>query len=198
MKKRKSKSWLIKLIGFFLLLLGICLIAVKALCGLNNQIKEEQAIDNFYITFNKKVENLNIKEVKENKNNYIAVLKIPKINLEKGLVNPDSYYNDVNFNIEFLDSSSMPDENNGNVILASHSGNSNISYFKNLHKLSVDDEIIIYYQKESYFYKVVNIYDVQKTGVVEINRNMNISTLTLITCKHNSDKQLVIIAEMYK
>jgi sortase (surface protein transpeptidase) len=66
------------------------------------------------------------------KMNYIAILKIPKINLERGLVDPNSYLNDVKYNVEILDESSMPDEIGGNVILASHSGTARISYFKNL------------------------------------------------------------------
>ena len=57
------------------------------------------------------------------KYDYIAVLKIPKINLERGLVDRNSYSNNVNYNIQILSNSSMPDEKNGNVILAAHSGN---------------------------------------------------------------------------
>ncbi|MEI3402428.1 MAG: hypothetical protein V8R51_09140 [Clostridia bacterium] len=46
-------------------------------------------------------------------------MKIPSINLERGLVAKDSYYNNVNRNIKILDKSDMPDQENGNVILPS-------------------------------------------------------------------------------
>lgn len=52
---------------------------------------------------------------------YIAVLKIHKINLERGLVDPNSYLNNVNYNLEFVKGTSMPVEKNGNVIIAGHS-----------------------------------------------------------------------------
>ena len=44
--------------------------------------------------------------------------------------------------------------------------------------------------------KVVDIYDIEKTGTAEIIKNKNTTTLTLITCRHNTNKQIVIICEM--
>ena len=52
----------------------------------------------------------------------------------------------------------------------------------------------IYYQGVKYIYKVDEIYDVFKDGSIEIKRNQNKNTLTLITCRKNTkDKQFVII-----
>ena len=90
----------------------------------------------------------------------------------------------------------MPDEVNGNVILAAHSGNARISYFRNLDKLNIGDEISIDYKSNIYKYRVSDIYLIDKNGKAEIIRNINKSTLTLITCKHNKKKQIVVIAEM--
>ena len=130
------------------------------------------------------------------KYNYIAVLKIPKINLEKGLVEKNSKYNNINYGVQILKESDSPDVINGNVILAAHSGTANISYFRNLDKLDLGDDAIIYYQGNTYNYKVVKKYDVDKTGKIIIKRDRNTSTLTLITCRHNTDKQIVIILEL--
>ena len=48
-----------------------------------------------------------------------------------------------------------------------------------------------------YTYKISNIYTVEKTGQVEITRNKNISTLTLITCtKGDNLTQTVYIADL--
>ena len=123
-------------------------------------------------------------------------MKIPKISLERGLVDPDSYLNNVNYNVEILDDSDMPNVKSGNVILAAHSGNSRISYFKNLDKLDIGDEISIDYQNKFYTYKVTDKYLIEKTGYAEIIRNKNKNTLTLITCKHNTNNQVIIIAEL--
>ena len=74
--------------------------------------------------------------------------------------------------------------------------NSNISYFKNLNKMELNDLIYVYYNGEKFNYKITNIYDVEKTGQVSISKNNNANTLTLITCRHNTNKQIVIIAEL--
>ena len=97
---------------------------------------------------------------------------------------------------QILKDSSMPDEEKGNVILAAHSGNARISYFKNLDKLVIGDDISIEYNSVIYNYKVIDIYLIDKTGTAEIIRDKNKSALTLITCKHNTNKQIIVIAEL--
>ena len=67
-------------------------------------------------------------------------------------------------------------------------------YFNQLHKLNENDLAYIYYQGTKYIYSVDKIYDVKKDGNVEVIRNKNKNTLTLITCKRNTqDRQLVVI-----
>ncbi len=128
---------------------------------------------------------------------YVGYLSIPKINLKKGFTNIDSNYNNVNKNIQILNSSDYPDKENGNVILASHSGNSSVSYFKDLYQLNKGDLVYIEYNNINYTYKIVNIYTVLKTGQVEVIRNKDISTLTLITCtKNDKTTQTVYISEL--
>ncbi len=90
----------------------------------------------------------------------------------------------------------MPDEENGNVIIAGHSGSARISYFRKLDKLAIGDEASIDYKGKVYNYKIVDIYDIDKTGTAEIIREKNKSTLTLITCRHNTQKQIVVICEL--
>ena len=137
------------------------------------------------------------KEVKkQNKINYIAILKIPKIDLERGLVDPKSYLNNVKYNLEIVEGSSMPDNKNSNLIIASHSGTARISYFRNLNKLSINDEILLIYKNKTYKYKVSNKYEIEKTGTAKIIRNNNKTTITLITCKYKTNKQIVVIADL--
>lgn len=128
---------------------------------------------------------------------YIAKLKIPKINLEKGLVAIDSKYNTVNKNIQIIKGSNYPNVSGGNLILASHSGNNAISYFKNLYKLTKGDKCYITYNNKTYTYKIVNFYNQEKDGTIGIYRDYSKTTLTLVTCTRNSKtKQTVYIAEL--
>lgn len=127
---------------------------------------------------------------------YLATLKIPKVNLERGFYDKASKLNNVDYNIMFHSNSDYPDKENGNVILASHSGTSSISYFKNLYKLELGDLAYLSYKGNTYVYKIVNIYYEEKDGNVAIYRNEEKAVLTLITCtKDNNTKQTVYILE---
>ena len=202
-KHEKRKSWLI-VIGSLIILLGVIDVSLMFIKPAMQQEQEENALKDFYIKEEQKIDKndkTTSEEVKEEskskvKYDYIAVLKIPKINLEKGLVAKDSKYNNINYGVEILKESDSPDVINGNVILAAHSGTANISYFRNLDKINVGDEAIIYYQGKTYNYKFVKIYDIDKTGKAKIKRDNNTSTLTLVTCRHNTNKQIVLIAEL--
>lgn len=199
--KRKNKSWFI-LIGSLLFLTGVGFISYDYFSNKQIDNEEEQALEEFYnieedIIEDTTIEPQKVEEVKE-QINYIAVLKIPKIGLERGLVDPNSYLNNVNYNLEFIKGSSMPDQENGNVIIAGHSGSARISYFRKLDQLVIGDKASLNYKGKVYNYKIVDIYDIDKTGTAEIIREKNISTLTLITCRHNTKKQIVVIAELIK
>ena len=128
---------------------------------------------------------------------YIAVLEIPKINLKKGLYDIDSKYNTVNRNIMILSPSNYPDVENGNFILAAHSGSGYISFFKNLYKLSEEDYAYVYYNNVKYAYKITKIYYQPKIGKLAVYRPTDKTVLTLITCtKGDETTQTVYIAEL--
>ena len=96
-----------------------------------------------------------------------------------------------------INGSTTPDVAGGNLVLAAHSGDAYISYFAYLYKLNVGDQAFVTYGGNTYKYQIVNIYNVPKTGAVTIHRNLDRTTLTLITCTKNSDtEQTVYIAEM--
>ena len=201
--KRRKKSWFI-IIGSLIIVLGFSLLSFDFIKPYVDENTEEKSLEQFYIKEEQiidKNDKTTSDEVEKEKKpkvkyNYIAVLKIPKINLEKGLVEKSSKYNNINYGVQILKESDSPDVINGNVILAAHSGTANISYFRNLDKLDLGDDAIIYYQGNTYNYKVVKKYDADKTGKINIKRDRNTTTLTLITCRHNTDKQIVIILEL--
>ena len=127
---------------------------------------------------------------------YLAKLEIPKIGLSRGFYDKSSSLNRLSINIKMLNESAYPDEVNGNVILAAHSGNYYNSYFGNLWKLELGDEAYLYYNNVKYVYKITNIYTDAKDGDVIVKRNPNKSTLTLITCtKDDESTQTIYILE---
>lgn len=207
MLKRKKEFNRLKLVGFSFILLGLCILIYKLSIYINNSYKESNLKKEFFNNYHElnetnknTLDNTTKNTIQNSEENssakYIAIIKIPKIKLEKGFFGKGSYQNNVNRNIEILDDSDMPDKEKGNVILAAHSGNSNVSYFKNLYKLEINDSISIFYQGSEYKYKIVNIYDIQKTGTAKIKRSINKSTLTLITCRKGTDNQIIIISEL--
>ena len=194
--KRKNKVSIIKLLGTILMILPISFLFIKKVSHVNSINKTNYEISKYIeeTSINNKTE-----EIKEDNNqeslNYIAILEIPDISLKKGLLDINDKYNDVAYNIEVLSTSKMPNVLNSNLILAGHNGNSNISYFKGLSKITKDSLINIYYQGTKYIYKLNKSYEIDKTGEANIIRDRTINTLTLITCKDNSDtKQVIYIA----
>lgn len=182
--KRKTK----------LIIFGLIIIIIGIIVGI---------IPLFLKEINLEKENTKVKEYINNtsnkinvspKNDILLVLEIPKINLKRVVYNLDSELNTIKKNIEIMKESSLPNIDNGNVILEGHNGDSSISYFNKLDKLSEFDLAYIYYQGTKYIYSIDKIYDVEKDGDVEVIRDKDKNTLTLITCKSNTqDKQLVLI-----
>ena len=213
----KYRSSILLVIGTLLVILSLCLILYDKIELLKSSVFDEvqqekdrennkdDNDDSFVETDDisddddaldeqsKKAEQESSKIQKE----YIGYLEIKKVNLKQGLVSMNSYYNNVNYNIQMISTSDYPDKNLGNTILASHSGGGYISFFKNLYKLSRGDEAKIYYKDYVYTYKIVNIYNVPKVGKVRINRDVNKTCLTLITCTYKSKtQQTVYILEL--
>lgn len=188
----KEKNYLFyrKILTIVLFINTLLLIIIK----LSNLIK----INNENYEVNSYLNNYNEDVGYINKEEYLGILEIKKIKLRKGFYKLNSNLNNVDKNIMIVSSSDMPNVNKGNLILASHSGNSSVSYFRYLDKLDMEDIASIYYLGKKYDYKLINYYDVDKNGSVQIIKNNDINTLTLITCKKNTDKQIVFIFELNK
>lgn len=128
---------------------------------------------------------------------YLGVLEIPKIGLKRGFYNVDSRYNNIQYNVTMVGGSTLPDVENGNLILMAHSGDAYISYFAYLFRLEVGDMAYVTYLGRRYEYQLVDIYEVPKTGVVSLRRNYDRTCLTMITCtKDNDYAQTVYVAEL--
>lgn len=205
-KEEKRNRFILLILSIIFILSGTFLIGIKIVKPIIKEQEEDKALEEFYkneiIIDNEidKVDKTSSAEEKQEKSKskleYVAVLKIPKIKLEKGIVGKNSKYNSVDYGIEVLDSSDTLDVEKGNIILCAHAGNSKVSYFRELDLLKVGDVVMLIYKGKTYQYEIVDIYSIKKTGTAPIRRDRDKSTITLITCIHNTDRQIVLIGNL--
>ena len=209
-KNIDKKEQLIKLVASFIFLIGSFMYIGRIAYNYYVELRDYNKAQEFLNIGKEEVEEIKVdideEEIKEQPKqeekktsnyNYIGVLEIPKINIKRGFLNIKDKENNVNKNLQVIKGSDMPNVKNGNLIIAAHSGNSYISYFKNLHKLSNDDVAYVYFNNIKYTYKVAGKYDAEKNGKVTIHRDNKKNTLTLITCSQtDKTKQIVYILEL--
>lgn len=209
-KNIDRKEQLIKLVASFIFLIGSFMYIGRIAYNYYIELRDYNKAQEFLNIGKEEVEEIKVdideEEIKEQPEqeekktsnyNYIGVLEIPKINIKRGFLNIKDKGNNVNKNLQVIKGSDMPNVKNGNLIIAAHSGNSYISYFKNLYKLSNEDVAYVYFNNIKYTYKVVGKYDAEKNGKVTIHRDNKKNTLTLITCSQtDKTKQIVYILEL--
>lgn len=209
-KNIDKKEQLIKIVASFIFLIGSFMYIGRIAYNYYVELRDYNKAQEFLNIGKEEVEEIKVdideEEIKEQPKqeekktsnyNYIGVLEIPKINIKRGFLNIKDKGNNVNKNLQVIKGSDMPNVKNGNLIIAAHSGNSYISYFKNLHKLSNDDIAYVYFNNIKYTYKVAGKYDAEKNGKVTIHRDNKKNTLTLITCSQtDKTKQIVYILEL--
>lgn len=209
-KNIDKKEQLIKLVASFIFLIGSFMYIGRIAYNYYVELRDYNKAQEFLNIGKEEVEEIKVdideEEIKEQPKqeekktsnyNYIGVLEIPKINIKRGFLNIKDKGNNVNKNLQVIKGSDMPNVKNGNLIIAAHSGNSYISYFKNLHKLSNEDVAYVYFNNIKYTYKVAGKYDAEKNGKVTIHRDNKKNTLTLITCSQtDKTKQIVYILEL--
>ena len=114
-----------------------------------------------------------------------------------GFYNYQSSNNNVDKNITLLNNN-LPDSKNGLMVIAAHSGNSYLGFFKNLDKLVINDIVEIYYHNKIYYYIVDDIYEEDKDGSINYQKNNQDNVLILTTCSKKKDKQLIVVSKLWK
>lgn len=200
----EKKYHSVLLLGVFFLIVSLLLFGYNSYDYFKVTKQEEIRIDNFLSNVisdgniivsddadnERQINNEQSNEISSDE--YVLVLEIPDINLKKGLVDIASKYNDVKYNIQIIDESNYPNIENGNLILAAHNGSDYYAYFRNLSKLKVGNSVYVYYEGLKYHYILDKIYDIKKDGSAEIKRDVDKTTITLITCKDNTDDMQVV------
>ncbi len=195
MKKRNNK--ILFFIGFLLIIISLIFLLLYYLLGYYENKKLDKLAEIYIETnFNNDYSSI-IKKKNKTKINYIGVLEIPEINFKRGFLNINDPLNTIKKNIQVLENSEFPDKENSVLIIASHSGRGKNAYFKDLDKLSLNNDIYIYYNNVKYIYKITDIYETNKNGNLTLNKSPKKQTLVLTTCSEvNKDKQLVITSEL--
>ena len=188
------------IIGIILIISGLIIYIIPQIKSYSKKEMENSKIEEYIKGV--KIDSNNQVQTEEQENNvihnkidYLMILEIPKINLKKGLYNINSKYNKVDYGIEILKESDMPNKENSNLYLASHSGNSSISYFMYLNKLIIGDKVFVYYNGLKYEYIISNIYQKEKDGTIDVSSSTN-NRIFLITCV--DDKKQIIYTGILK
>lgn len=214
--KRRLKKSQILLLGSLLVFLGVTLLFWNTLLILREEVysdlrveivmgnsddTENQTITSVPVTKNLNTNTTVVEEKPAQEevidySKYAGVLEIPKIGLKRGFYGSDNKYNNIQYNVAVVRGSTFPDVAKGNLILMAHSGNAYISFFRYLYMLELGDKAYVTFKNVKYEYTLVNRYDVPKVGHVKVIRDYDKTTLTFITCTHNSDDyQTIYILE---
>ncbi len=136
--------------------------------------------------------NQNFNNLKVKKKEEIGQLIIKKIALKSNLYEISNPKNNIEKNVTILKESIPPTNKKSIMILAAHSGTGKIAYFESLNKLEINDYIILIYKNKKYTYVVKDIWEENKTGYINFNKEQQ-KQLILTTCSPtNKTKQLII------
>lgn len=106
---------------------------------------------------------------------YLGYLVIPKINMKLGFYDYESQLNDVNKNIELINTGIL-----NTYLIAAHSGTGTLAYFNDLRYLEINDEIYLKFKNKTNKYKIKNISRKIKDGKIKISKEEN--QIILVTC----------------
>ncbi len=178
----KEKKFRMMFIMFFIIcILGAIFLIIK----FYNVESESLSENKMTLNYIKTTSNFNNQSISVTQNDYLFVLSIPSIGLKKGVSENNKVDDGISIN-EILVMPSLDDE--GMIILSSHSGNGSNAYFNNLNKLDIYDEVYIYYNGLKFVYEVADFELIDKSGTMVFDKKY---TLTLVTCDIEN-KQLII------
>lgn len=194
----------LKTIGKLLILLSLATLLSYKIYNYYYEKKDADVINSYIEETSRIIEEENIavpleetkNEIKKVDIKYTAVLEIPSINLKRGVVDSTKNFNSINYAISVDKHSNYPNKV-GNFILYAHSGNSNISYFKKLIDVEINDNVFVYYKGIKYNYKIFNKYNIEKNGTVNVLSSNENKYITLITCNQKrKGYQVVLVGKL--
>lgn len=150
-------------------------------------------------SFEEKIDK-NTKESKEDDftnvkaGNEIAIINIPSIKLNTVVVESiEKQY--LKHYVCHFENSAMPGQY-GNFSLAGHSSYRYNEVFNELHKISLEDEIIIKTLNNEFTYVVKDIFEVDPEDTYVLDQDNEKKELTIVTCTNNGKNRLIVKAEI--
>ena len=187
-----------KKVGYVLIIIALSTMSFLLIKKIEIKEEEKNNVEEYLdITSTKKIEKKKEDDVKKETSsyreiNYTAILEIPSINLKSGVVDNTKNFDSIRYAISVDNSSNYPD-NNGNFILYAHSGNSNMSFFRNLNKVNINDRVNVYFNGIKYKYKIIKKYDIEKSGTASVLSSKENKYITLITCNQERKGYQVVV-----
>ena len=124
----------------------------------------------------------------------IAIINIPSIKLNTVVVESiEKQY--LNHYVCHFENTAMPGEY-GNFSLAGHSSYRYNEVFNELHKINLDDEIIIKTLNNEFTYVVKDIFEVNPEDTFVLDQDNEIKELTIVTCTNKGKDRLIVKAEI--
>ncbi len=127
---------------------------------------------------------------------YLGILRIPKINLKEGFYSINSKNNNINKSVTILKESKLDIHNGSIIYLVAHSGTGYKAFFKDLDKLNINDILYLDINGNYYEYIINDKYELDKNGKITVSHNIHDDYLVLSTCSKNKEKQLVIVSKL--
>lgn len=170
-----------------ILIMCVCILefSVCRLTYKRNKEQSELILKTAYEIVDKKydaeeIQDVDNESIEKSENDILGILYIEKLNIEapvKEGTTQDVMKTSVG---HFTES----DFWNGNISLASHNSGTSMHYFKDIHKLQVNDEIKYKTELGERTYKVQTIEKIKDTDWSKVVKNSKNSknTITLITC----------------
>lgn len=126
----------------------------------------------------------------------IAIINIPSIKLNTVVVESiEKQY--LKHYVCHFENSAMPGQY-GNFSLAGHSSYRYNEVFNELHKISLEDEIIIKTLNNEFTYVVKDIFEVDPEDTYVLDQDNEKKELTIVTCTNNGKNRLIVKAEIAK
>lgn len=201
MQKRKINK-IIQILGLILILISALICFKKIYCNYKIDKETKQVIETMFEedTPPPTIEEEQTEEIVETPkkqeihltNNYLGYIELKsgiqrlitsgtdKKTLDKGLVGT-------------LSTSAGIDDEFGNLIIAGHSV---YNTFQSLHYSSIGDKIKIVSHRATYIYEIVEKHTINDDDMAYFKGVDNEKILTLITCKNNGNKRLIVVAKL--
>lgn len=197
------KDKIINIIAVLLIVIGISLIGYIAYSKYESSKDQDKMKTEFYNIIHKSADKDKGKDKDskaENTDKYegpkpIALLKIPKINVEVGVAEGTSDYV-LRYAAGHFEKTALPGQK-GNFAVAGHRNLVYADYFADLDKLTKGDKVIVSTKDGDYTYIVEKNFIVSPDHSEVLNKTDD-ATITMVTCTFGAKNRIIVTGKLQK